>query len=116
MTTGSTGPTVSDFSIIKQLDSVSPQLFEACCQGRLVPAVQMTLAKKGDRPVEYLKIKLSDCLVSSYQTGGAIPVESVSFSFSDVHISATGPNGQPSEVSCNFGGKGGTEVIGHNHG
>lgn len=122
-TTGGGGgagkPTVSDFSIVKQLDTNSPKLFEMCCQGERISDVLVTLVNK-EKGQEFYKIKLTDVLISSYQTGGGnnggvVPLESVSFNFANVDLSAADKNGQfVSQIACNFG-KGGDGVIGHNH-
>ena len=114
--------TPDEFSIIKALDKATPQLFERCCEGTHVPAVQLTLAGssiKGEQQ-EYLKIKLTDVLITSYKTGGstgggAIPVESLSFSFNNVEISAADRKGNfVSQVNCNFVPKGG-DGLRHDH-
>jgi type VI secretion system secreted protein Hcp len=116
---GAGKPTVSDFSIIKQMDQTSPHLFEKCCQGERISDVLVTLVNK-EKGQEFYKIKLTDCIISSYQTsggssGGIVPMESVSFNFSNVDLSAADKNGQfVSQVACNFN-KGGSNVIGHDH-
>lgn len=109
---------VNDFSIVKQIDVASPQLMEACCEGRHIRDVTMTLVNKGGGgQQEFLKIKLTDCLITSYQTGaggGSAPVDSVSFNFTNVDIQAADKNGKfVSQVSCNFA-KGG-DGLAHNH-
>ena len=110
---------VQDFTFVKQVNSSSPQLMERCCTGQHIPNVQLTLATKGGKQQEYLVIKLTDVLVSSYQTGGggaggAVPMDQVSFSFRGIDIRAVDNNGQSSAISCDFAKDGGN-VIGHNH-
>lgn len=118
---GAGKPSVSDFSIIKQMDKTSPLLMEKCCQGERISGVLVTLAK-GEDKLDFYKIKLTDVLISSYQTGGSnngggVPMESVSFSFASVDISAADRRGQfVSQTSCNFGKGGFTDgTIGHEH-
>ena len=114
--------TPGDFSIVKALDKATPQLFERCCEGTHVPAVQLTLSTTSGKETqqEYLKIKLTDVLISSYQTGGSsggggIPVESLSFSFNSVEISAADRKGNfVSQVNCNFGSRDGGGIA-HEH-
>lgn len=82
---------LNDFSIVKSLDKASPQLIEKIWQGEQLGSGLLTLRKAGDKPVEYLKIKFSDVLISGYQTGGSgqsEPVEQVSFAFQSVEVSA----------------------------
>lgn len=102
----------NDFSIMKEFDTASPQLMEMICSGQSAGSALLTLRKAGEKPLEYLKIKLTDVLISSYQTGGGnggVPVESVSFSFSNIEVSAfeqkaDGSLGQEVSSSCHFGG------------
>jgi type VI secretion system secreted protein Hcp len=116
---GGAGKTVvQDFSIIKQISASSPQLMEKCCTGEHIKDVTITLVNKETKE-EYLKIKLQDCLISSYQTGGAgnggaVPMDQVSFNFSSVDVQASDKRGGYSQVQCNFQ-KGGGGIIGHNH-
>ncbi len=96
---------VQDLSILKQIGAASPELMEACCSGKHFPSATITLASR-ETQLEYLKIKLSDVLISSYQTGGSgntVPVDSVSLNFASVDISAANRKGQfVSQVSCDF--------------
>lgn len=107
-----------DFSIMKALDKATPKLFERMCEGSHIPEVNVSVGSasvKGEQ-VEFLKIKLSDVLISSYQTGGsggALPTESLSFNFSSVDISTADRRGNFQSVNCNFGGKG--DALGHDH-
>jgi type VI protein secretion system component Hcp len=75
----------------------------------------MGLKEKGQ---EFYKIKLSDCIISSYQTSGGSSggvVESVSFDFTNVDLRAADKNGQfVSQVACNFS-RGASNAIDHNH-
>ena len=97
---GSGKTTVSDFSIMKILDSASPRLFEACCQGEHISDALLTLRKAGESQQEYFKIKLNDVLISSVQPGGSaggdVGFEQVSLSFGSALIEAAriDPKGQ----------------------
>ena len=42
----------------------------ACASGRHFPSAILTCRKAGGSSLEFLKIKLTDVLISSYQTGG----------------------------------------------
>ena len=106
---------VQDFSIVKLLDTASPELMEKVCRGEHIGSALLTLRKAGDGKdqQEYLKIKLTDVLVSSYQTGGGnggVPAEQVSFSFQNVEVSAAeirqdgSIGGWKNTTSCHFGG------------
>jgi type VI secretion system secreted protein Hcp len=113
---GAGKPVIQDFTVVKEIGSSSPHLMEKCCSGEHIPSVSLTLASKETKQ-EYLKIKLEDVLISSYQTGGSggsVPMDQVSFSFRSVDIQAADRKGQFTQVSCDFL-KGNTDVIGHNH-
>lgn len=117
---GGAGKTqVQDFSIVKQMNSSSPLLMERCCTGEHIPSVTMTLVNKETKE-EYLKIKLTDVLISSYQTGGAgqggaVPMDQVSFNFRNVDIQASDKRGGFTQVSCNFAPVLTDGNLGHNH-
>ena len=116
---GAGKPVVQEFIVVKETGSASPQIMEKCCTGQHIPSVSLTLASKETRQ-EYLKIKLEDVLISSYQTGGsggAAPMDQVSFSFRSVDIQAADRKGQFSQVSCDFAKGTSTDgQVGHNHG
>jgi type VI secretion system secreted protein Hcp len=61
---------VHDISITKFLDKSSPELMLACCNGKHIPTGLVTVRKAGETPVEYLKIKLTDILISGIQHAG----------------------------------------------
>ena len=95
---------MQDFSFSQRLNKASPKLFLHCANGKHIPKAVLTVRKAGGEQVEYLKITLSDILVSSYQTGGStgevVPIESVSLNFSKVEFSyaaqdKTGKTGSP---------------------
>ena len=62
---------VQDISFTKYIDASSPVLMQACCTGKHFKKVSLTVRKAGDNPLEYLKIKLSEILISSISTGGS---------------------------------------------
>src|SRR5687767_8348098 len=62
---------VQDLSITKYLDSSTPALMLACCNGKHYSEAVLVVRKAGEKPVEYLKIKMMDCIVSSVSAGGS---------------------------------------------
>ena len=62
---------VQDLSFTHYLDSASPPLLLSCCKGTHIPEATMTLRKAGDKPLDYLKIKFKDIIVTSVSTGGS---------------------------------------------
>lgn len=61
---------VHDISITKFLDKASPELMLKCANGTHIKEGLITVRKAGENPVEYLKIKLSDVLISGVQHAG----------------------------------------------
>jgi type VI secretion system secreted protein Hcp len=81
---------VHDFSFSKYFDKASPKLFEACATGKHTPKVTLTCRKAGGSQQEYLKVVLTEVLVSSIQNSGSggdsLPTESVTLNFSKIEI------------------------------
>jgi type VI secretion system secreted protein Hcp len=84
---------VQDLSFTKYIDSGTPNLLLHCCNGKHIDEVLLTVRKAGENPVEYLKIKLTEVLVSSVSTGGSGGedrlTENVSLNFRKVHVDYT---------------------------
>jgi type VI secretion system secreted protein Hcp len=98
---------VSDFSIVKRVDSATPQLMRHCVNGKHISSGLITVRKAGEKPVEYLKIKLEDILISSAQSGGggaSEPVEQVTLNFTRFEVTNL-PSGETSsfDVCANEG-------------
>ena len=62
---------VEDINVTKWLDKSSPLLLKACCNGSHIKEMNLVVRKAGEKPLEYLKLKLSDCLISSVSPGGS---------------------------------------------
>jgi type VI secretion system secreted protein Hcp len=80
---------MQDLHITKQVDKASPKLMLACASGDHIKSAVLTARKAGKDQQEFLKITLSDVLVSSYQAGGtpsgsSVPTEQVSFNFAKI--------------------------------
>jgi type VI secretion system secreted protein Hcp len=80
---------MQDFHITKQVDKASPKLMLACADGEHLKQAVITCRKAGKDQQEFLKITLTDVLVSSYQMGGTpagstIPMEQVSLNYSKI--------------------------------
>ncbi|MEM9220868.1 MAG: type VI secretion system tube protein Hcp [Pseudomonadota bacterium] len=77
-----------DLTITKYVDLSSPVLARFCASGKHVSKGDFVVRKAGDKPLEYMKIKLTDVLISSYQTGGSGSderiTESVSLNFAKI--------------------------------
>jgi type VI secretion system secreted protein Hcp len=61
---------VHDISFTKKTDVSSPLLFLNCANGAHIKEANFVVRKAGGTQLEYLKIKLTDVLVSSYKPHG----------------------------------------------
>ena len=79
-----------DISITKYLDKASPLLLQACAKGTHLDQCDLVVRKAGDKPLEYLKITMKECLISSYSTGGSGGedrlTENVSINFAEFKV------------------------------
>lgn len=62
---------VQDISVTKYIDKSSTTLIMACCKGTHIKEATLIVRKAGDKPLEYVKIKMSDVIVTSVATGGS---------------------------------------------
>jgi type VI secretion system secreted protein Hcp len=62
---------VQDVSFTKWVDSATPFLALACCDGKHFADAMLVVRKAGEKPVEYLKIKMEEVLITSISTGGS---------------------------------------------
>lgn len=68
---GSGKVNVQDLSFTKYIDKSSTNLILACCKGTHYPEATLIVRKAGDKPLEYLKITLTEVMVTSVSTGGS---------------------------------------------
>ena len=62
---------VHDIMVTKKHDAASAKLMLDCAGGEHIPDGLLTVRKAGGEPLEYLKIKMTDIIVSSVQIQGA---------------------------------------------
>ena len=82
---------MQDFRFVTTVNKASPKLFLACASGEHIKKAVLVCRKAGKDQQEYLKITLSDLLVSSYQTGGpqggnVLPTDQVSLNYAKIEI------------------------------
>jgi type VI secretion system secreted protein Hcp len=68
---GSGKVNVQDISFTKYVDSASPKLALACCDGKHFKDATLVVRKAGEKPVEYMKIKMEEVLITSISHGGS---------------------------------------------
>lgn len=62
---------IQDITVTKFVDSSSHKLLKAVSTGQHIKQALLTVRKAGDKPLEYIKLTLKDCLISSISTGGS---------------------------------------------
>lgn len=80
---------MQDFHFTMYHNKASPALMLACAQGDHIKSAILTCRKAGKDQQEFLKVTMSDVLVSSYQTGGSagadtIPTDQISLNFAKI--------------------------------
>jgi type VI secretion system secreted protein Hcp len=99
--TGSTAgkANVQDLSITKKVDKSTPLLFGACLSGKHVDEAVLTCQKAGgDSKVAYLKVTLTQVLVTSISTGASASddqvMETVSLNYATIKEEYTPQTGK----------------------
>src|ERR1700739_2714290 len=62
---------VQDLSFTKYIDKCTPDLMLAACNGKHYDSALLTVRKAGEKPLEYLKITMTELMVTSVSTGGS---------------------------------------------
>ncbi len=81
---------MQDFNFVMMYNKASPNLMLACATGKHIPSALLTCRRAGTEQQEYLTVKFTDLLISSYQTGGSggdvIPTDQISFNYAKVEF------------------------------
>lgn len=80
---------MQDFQFVMKVNTASPKLMKACATGQHIKNAVLTCRKAGKEQQEFLKIILTDVLVSSFQTGGSgngglIPMDSIALNYAKI--------------------------------
>lgn len=79
-----------DFHFVSRTSKASPSLMLGCATGQHIKIGTLIARKAGGDQVEFIKITLSDILVSSYQSGGSsgdtVPADQFSLNFAKVEF------------------------------
>jgi type VI secretion system secreted protein Hcp len=82
-----------DLSLTKYVDTASPKLLLRCANGAHIPKATLFVRTTGTNPVEYIKVTLTEVLLSSVSTGGSGGedrlTENVSLNFARVQLDYT---------------------------
>jgi type VI secretion system secreted protein Hcp len=84
---------VQDLCVSKYVDSSSPKLMLACCNGTHYANGLLTVRKAGGNAIEYVTVKLETVLISGLTTGGSLGedrlTENVILNFAKVSVDYT---------------------------
>ena len=80
---------IEDLHVAMKMSKASPLLFLACATGQHIKEATLTARRAVKLQQEFLVLKLTDVLVSSYHTTAgtdAVPMDQVAFNFAQVRI------------------------------
>ncbi|HEX2043469.1 MAG TPA: type VI secretion system tube protein Hcp [Acidimicrobiales bacterium] len=84
---------MQDFHFVMRTSKASPKLFLAVASGQHIKEAVLTARKAGGNQIEFLKIKFTDILVSSYQQASSAdsptPNDSFSLNFAKIEVQYT---------------------------
>jgi type VI secretion system secreted protein Hcp len=80
---------MQDFHFVMKANKASAKLFLACAEGEHIKKGVLVCRKAGKEQQEFLKVTMSDLLVSSFQTSGSshgdeVPTDQISLNFSKI--------------------------------
>lgn len=115
---GSGKAKVEDLEFVHYVDRASPNLMKFCLTGKHIPEAKLTVRKAGGNPLEYLKLTMTDVIVtlvkpSGTSTSDVRSTETVHLSFSKVKQEYTVQNpqgGSGGAVTAGFDIKGNKEA------
>ena len=86
---GSGKVVLQDLHFVKKVDKASPKLFTSCCTGEHLKTATLVCRKAGKDQQEFLTIKLSPVIVSSFQSGGSagsdvIPMDQIALNYGKI--------------------------------
>ena len=81
----------TDFTFVKQVDKGSPKLMLACATGQHIPKAVLIVRKAGKDQQEYLKVTLTDILVSNVIVNGdghrsPLPTDEIKLNFAKIEF------------------------------
>jgi type VI secretion system secreted protein Hcp len=82
---------MQDFHFVMKVNKASPKLMERCATGEPIKTGTLICRKAGKDQQEFYTIKMTDILVSSFQTGGSghsdvVPTDQVSLNFAKIEF------------------------------
>jgi type VI secretion system secreted protein Hcp len=80
-----------DFQFVMRVNKASPKLFLACASGKHIKEASLNVRRAVKKQLEYLKIKFTDVLITSFEQAGAQdePQETIAFAFDKLALDYT---------------------------
>lgn len=87
---------MQDFHFVMRTSSASPTLMQAAANGKQFAKATLVGRKAGGAQTDFLKVRMADILISSFQIGGSaggdVPMDQVSLNFSKIEIEVARQN------------------------
>lgn len=84
---------VQDVTVTKFIDRSTPLLLQQCMKGAHIKEAMLVVRKAGGNPLEYIKIKMNDAIISSVSVGGSGGeerlTENIAINFAKVRVDYT---------------------------
>ncbi|KPZ25503.1 Hcp family type VI secretion system effector [Pseudomonas syringae group genomosp. 3] len=84
---------LSDFSIVKLVDSSTPKIFQACCAGQNLKKVILSLYRAGGEKQKYMEVTFEEVIISGVESGNlfdrtpsSFPEEVIRFDYAKVKM------------------------------
>lgn len=82
---------ITDLTFVKRLDIATPTLMQEAAVGGTFPTATLIARKAGESPHEFLKITMSDVIITSVSAAGNIqtdplPLEQISLNFQKINL------------------------------
>lgn len=83
--------TVQELTVTKLVDKASPNLMKYCLNAKVLSEVLLTTRKRGENPIENVKVKMKNAIISSVHVAGngELPQENCSLAFEKVEVEYT---------------------------
>jgi type VI secretion system secreted protein Hcp len=80
---------MEDFAFTMRVCKASPKLLLSCAEGKHIKSCVLVGRKAGTTQQEFIKIKFTDCLISSFRTGGTgsgdpVPIDHISLNYAKI--------------------------------
>lgn len=84
---------LSDFGIVKLIDSSTPKIFQACCTGQHLKEVVLSLYRAGGEKQKYMEVTFEEVIICGVESGNlfdkspsSFPEEVVRFDYARVKV------------------------------